>query len=236
MRSGTLPGRIRNSTIPACAARPATRNVPLSWLSSFGNPGDGKKLYQVIYGVRRVMACQLLLRTAIADSNDPEHDSEVFRFSEMHALRFPKDMPDQLIKILEIRENLDREELTPKERAIHTTRLGAYVKDMSYLKKSDNSGVRKPEGRPRGIVQQVASEVGIDQAAIRNRINTVGELAGVKLDLEKDSAETLHAAAAKLNEAAAADKKAKHAKAASKPSWASEGGRRRGKKKIPLET
>lgn len=169
----------------------------------------GAKMYEVIYGARRVMACQLLMRTAIANSSNPSHDPEVSRFSEMHALRFPKDIPDHLIKILEIRENLDRQDLTSKERAIHTTKMVAYIKDLkdSYHSKCDNSDAPKNgRGRPVGIVQEAASEIGISPSGVRKRGDIVSELAGVSLDLEADSSETLHAAADAASKVVSAEK------------------------------
>jgi hypothetical protein len=53
----------------------------------------------------------------------------------MHALRFPSDIPDHLARLLEIDENLQREELTTEEKAAHIMMRAAVMKQAGIIEK-----------------------------------------------------------------------------------------------------
>ena len=96
--------------------------------------------FTVIYGARRTLAMQLLRREALEQAADPNTDPEAFRYSQVHALRFRKEIDDEVCRELEIRENLDRKELTFNQRKAHLLMLGAIV--QRRLKKRRRTTIR----------------------------------------------------------------------------------------------
>ncbi len=80
---------------------------------------------------------------------------------------------------MEIRENLDRQELDAEERAIHTTELAACIKEgqNNYVHSVHNFGVQNSRGRPKKLASAVAQEVGTSRQQVDRRVATVAKLA-----------------------------------------------------------
>ena len=120
--------KIDPKTIPALADsfREVGQISPIGIKRIPGSPN-----YRVVYGARRALAMQLLLEEAIAKANDPNKDNDVHRFGSMHALVDRPETDDETCRELEIRENLDRKELTVKERTAHQLQLAACMNGVS---------------------------------------------------------------------------------------------------------
>jgi ParB/Sulfiredoxin domain len=98
--------------------------------------GQGK--YRVVYGARRTMAMQLLLRQALKNAKDPNTDQDVQRFGSMHALVYRNEITDETCRELEARENADRKELDDRERGAHTVLVEGFVKQRQDMRKHIN--------------------------------------------------------------------------------------------------
>src|SRR5208283_906654 len=88
-------------------------------ISPIGVKRIGTSQYRVVYGARRVLAMTHLLDEAMAKATDPNKDPDVYKYSNMHVLLYRDAIDDETCQELEIRENLDRKELTSKERLAH---------------------------------------------------------------------------------------------------------------------
>ena len=140
--------------------------------------------YDLIWGYRRIAAYF-------------ENPSRLGRTIE--AVVYPPDLPEEWSTILEIDENLKRQDLTADERAEHSLRLAAEIRkleEQASNMKSDLSGFSdaaevnsKPTtGRGnKGIVQKVAERAHVDQAAVRKHARKVAVAIGEPVDLQLDT-------------------------------------------------
>jgi ParB/RepB/Spo0J family partition protein len=117
----------------------------------------------------------------------------------IEAVVYPEDLPDQWAAILEVDENLKRQDLTPDERAEHTLRLAAEIKSLEEKvepgkpDKSDFTSGQTVKPKPttgrghKGIIQKTAEHLRVDQAAVRKRAQKVADTIGEPVDLQADS-------------------------------------------------
>lgn len=95
--------------------------------------------YRIIYGVKRAKAMLELYNKAMEGCDNPRDNPDAFRYSRLHALVYPESIEGDYAKEMEIRENLDRFELTPEQRKAQTAQLGLILRK----RKSQD----KPKGR-----------------------------------------------------------------------------------------
>lgn len=177
--------------------------------------GAGTNRFIVIYGARRTMAIQLLRKEALERAADPNTDPEVFRYSQVHALRFRKEIDEETCRELEIRENLDRKELTSNERKAHTLRLGAITQERQKKRKNDDvkgdlniaknlqNGKAKRDGPgrpPKPVMQEMAESLGISRQRLQARVESASKIVGKKLDLDTTPPDELIEAADAIEE------------------------------------
>jgi hypothetical protein len=166
---------------------------------------------------------QMLLHEAVAAGTDIRHDlatkNEVFRYSEMHALLFSNEIPDYLAELLEARENLDRQELSAKEKTAHVIKIAEIVKEHAIINEANyqqvvnNSPVKKSRGRPieKPILKATSEQTGLHPMTIKNRLKAAEPIIG-PIDLEKDTADELAAKRRKLEQSEAEDRASKNGK------------------------
>ena len=120
--------------------------------------------------------------------------------NEIPAAVYPEDLPAVWMKIIEIEENLQREDLTYEEKTAHAISLAAALKDIEQeqsLSGTDFTGQTEDKPKPttgrghKGITQKVAETVGIDQSGVRKRVKKAAETIGEPIDLEADSSAEL---------------------------------------------
>jgi ParB/RepB/Spo0J family partition protein len=113
---------------------------------------NGAEHYRLIWGCNRYRAFSYLAEAAGADPV----------WSQIPATVYPPEMPASWLAVLEIEENLRRIELTPDEKAEHTLRLAAVLKELAPEFKSLSGTEFEPAtGRGhKGMVQMVADVKG----------------------------------------------------------------------------
>ncbi len=165
--------------------------------------------YVVIYGARRTLAMQLLRREALEQAADPNTDQEAFRYSQVHALKFRKEIDDEVCRELEIRENLDRKELTFNQRKAHLLMLGAMV--QRRLKKRGTTykeplivgnGSQPSKDKTllitnitNNVAHEVAKSIGISVSTLQKRVASAARDVGKPLSLDHTPAKELDIAA-----------------------------------------
>jgi len=201
--------KIDPKTIPALAD--SFREV--GQICPIGVKRHGQNQYRVVYGARRVLAMQLLFKAAMEKATDPNTDQAVQRFSAMHAIVYRNETDDDVCRELEIRENLDRKELTHNERTAQMLLLAAAVKQRTQATKRNNGHIKVPASgsesptlstkikpaRKAPVRAEVASAMGITIPAVKSRINHASVISGVRLNLDQSSTEELEKAASIIN-------------------------------------
>ena len=142
----------------------------------------------------------LLQRIGLRERHDGRHDlvwgrnrfeaAAKLGWTMIEAKVYPPETPDELLKVLEIVENLKRQELTVEERHEQITLLGAAIKEAEPTARSNSDlHVVKPHGhvQQKGIIRQVADQLGKDPSAVRQDMRKAGEAIGEPVDLERDS-------------------------------------------------
>jgi hypothetical protein len=126
-------------------------------------------------------------------------------------------MPDALITVLEIEENLVRKELSAAEREAQTIRLAAALKKLNGGKPvalASASGEAAETGNlvpglasanggrgNKGVAQKVAGKAGITKRAVNKRLAAASAAIGEKVDLDLDTPEELERKADKRQQA-----------------------------------
>jgi hypothetical protein len=158
------------------------------------NDPDRFGLYEVVYGRRRAMAMKRLYGEAVARSQDPNNDNEVFRFSSIWVIRFPKSMPDHLVKMLEIKENLDRKELTSNERTACLLEMGVVLREAGISEDGNihetheySEAPKNGRGRPKKpVAETVSQETGVDRGTLKSRLKNASDDLGLDKPLDLD--------------------------------------------------
>ena len=213
VRSLTIPeDRIRKidpKSIPGLAD--SIREV--GQISPIGVKRTGTSQYRVVYGARRVLAMTRLLDEAMAKATDPNKDPDVYRYSNMHVLLYRDAIDDETCQELEIRENLDRKELTLKERTAHALQLAACMKrrmenvdrENRHISKSSKVGLSTNEkvirnGRlaPITIKKAISQAMDVTQAKLQDRVLAASKSTGLTLSLDQSPPGVLDEAARKL--------------------------------------
>jgi ParB-like chromosome segregation protein Spo0J len=162
----------------------------------YPDPPSGGGRYTLIWGAHRLAAYR---RTDVGR----DHIGHQY----ITAVCYDPDLPDPWMRILEIEENLRRKELTVQEKAEHTIRLAAELKELASpksrnLSEFSNSDQEQPKpttGRGhKGIVQKLAEQVNVDHGTVRHRARKAAEAIGEPIDLDKDSPAELRRKADKL--------------------------------------
>jgi ParB-like nuclease domain len=157
-------------------------------------PGGGRPT--LIWGAHRLAA---YLRTDVGR----DHTGSQY----IPAVCYAPDLPEPWMHILEIEENLRRKELTVQEKAEHTIRLAAELKELASQKSrygSDFSNSSQKQSKPatgrayKGIVQTIAEQVNVDHGTVRHRARKASEAIGETVDLDKDSPSELRRKTDKL--------------------------------------
>jgi ParB-like chromosome segregation protein Spo0J len=133
---------------------------------------DGR--YDLIWGRNRIEAAGALTWPTI--------DARVY----------PPDTPDRLLKVLEIVENLRRQELTPDERQAQTLELAAAIKERDAETRGGTDFMAPTTGRGhKGVYQKVAELQGVDHSSVRHQVEKASEAIGEPVDLRSDTPEEL---------------------------------------------
>ena len=152
-----------------------------------------------------------LSREALGKASDPNTDQEVFRYSQVHALRFRKEIDDEVCEELEIRENLDRKELSFNERKAHALLLAAAIQKREKKRKQsrvESNGILSdtheanqledvddPPSKVRCTMRLPRHSVREQSNTLESRIASASRDVGMTLDLDKTPPEDLKAAA-----------------------------------------
>jgi hypothetical protein len=137
--------------------------------------GPGKP-FLLIYGYHRFLAKQQLME------DDPTQDV-------IAAAIYPEEIPDWACELNELAENLHRSELTPKERDAHTALYAGLLKEHGSVTEgkivagersgATRKGTNDPNGSGRSptVTHKVATDLGITDDTVRNRIKNATKLA-----------------------------------------------------------
>jgi ParB-like chromosome segregation protein Spo0J len=145
--------------------------------------------YRLIWGAHRFEAWAHLLRE---ERNSDESRAALKRWAEIPAVVYPADLPEPMVTVLEIEENLRRKELTDAEKQEHTLRLAAALKQLEAESRNDSEFTNSEEPKPatgrghKGEVQKVAERLGVDHGTVRNRVRKAAEIIGEPIDLAQD--------------------------------------------------
>jgi ParB/RepB/Spo0J family partition protein len=145
--------------------------------------------YRLIYGAHRLAAAILL------NEENPRHEV-------IACMIYPANMPAAAIQMDEIVENLHRKELTPAERAGHTTRYAGLLKKAGLVASADHNRASKQRvsthgthvpaaNRSKGdsvqgqdtiltkptVTEKLSKELGVHRHAIQNRVILATKLA-----------------------------------------------------------
>jgi hypothetical protein len=167
--------------------------LQLGLLHSIGikpNSDGAGETFILIYGASRLTAkLELLNAGALADST-------------IAATIFPMDTPDWQCELLEISENLNRQELSSAERDAHTLLYAALLKahgDVAPVNRSEAETSRVSGGhsahdrtaRKPTVVEKVADDLGVDKQTVHGRAARAAKSVGAKVSLENTDPETL---------------------------------------------
>jgi hypothetical protein len=162
----------------------------------------GTSNYRVVYGARRTLAIQSLWKDAMAKASDPNKDNDVHRFGSVHAIVYRNETDDETCKELEARENLDRQELTKREKLAHTLDVAAMVKrrhdSNKQMQEYSLNGRIPKEGSPITVPvrRDTAAALGVSPYTVRDRIDDAKVLTGNHdLNIETNSPEEIEGAA-----------------------------------------
>jgi ParB-like chromosome segregation protein Spo0J len=162
--------------------------------------------YRLIWGAHRFEAWSQLMRRAFAGveetRNSDEARAELNRWMHIPAVVYPADLPEAMLAVLEIEENLRRKELSIEEKAECTMRLAAALKELKEAESRHDVEFTEPTtGRGhKGIVQQVAEREGVAHTAIRHRAKVAEKLIDEPVDLAKDKPAELTRKADKMRQ------------------------------------
>jgi ParB-like nuclease domain len=164
----------------------------------------------LIYGHHRLAAAIL------------NHERGLTETSSIAAVVFPANMPDWACKLAEVAENLIRKDLTPKQREAETAIYAGLLKKHGLVtdakpgpKAKEDQGVH-PNGLGDlpAITQKVATDLGVSDQTVRNRISNAvktAERVGVTVESkktpEKMSGDDLIKVGAAAADAAESDRK-----------------------------
>jgi ParB-like chromosome segregation protein Spo0J len=113
------------------------------------------------------------------------------------AIIYPPEVPDALITVLEIEENLVRKELSAAEREAQTIRLAAALKKLDGEKLATKFPVSGSDTKPatsggrgrKAATAKVAGQLGVSKAAVQKRVKAASAAIGEKVDLDLDTEE-----------------------------------------------
>jgi hypothetical protein len=167
--------------------------------------------YRLIWGAHRFEAWAQILRIARARATGaPDQDEamrEINRWLAIPAIVYPADLPEPMLKILEIEENLRRKELTTEEKGACDMDLAAALKELEAMESRDPPDFSGMSNAPtagrghKGAVQKVAERLDVDHSTVRNRVRKAAEAIGEPVDLGKDTPDELRRKADKVRTA-----------------------------------
>ena len=92
--------------------------------------------FDMVYGRHRLEAFRRLL----ADAEEKQDDKRIARFREIPVRKFAANTPDDVIRYIEIVENLIRKELTSAEKKLHRAELVKWLKQREAKEGTDSDG------------------------------------------------------------------------------------------------